>query len=304
MTKLKFFIIVLAHLILLKTHSFGQGCSDAGFCTINSLKPGSQDSLAAATNQLKFGTFFGSADYSISVYGFYAEYNKQVNEKFGIDVKLTSLAQKGNDISVFGLSDVFLNANYRASEKLTFTLGTKIPLSNANKSLNDLPLPMDYQASLGTFDIIFGAGYVIRKLQVVAAIQQPLTQNHNQFFASDYPSDSELMVFQSTNKFKRSSDVLLRVSYPISLTQKLRLTPSVLPIYHLTNDKYTDESGIEKEINGSQGLTLNGNIYVDYEINNKSVIQLNMGIPFVVRDSRPDGLTRSFIANLEYRMKF
>ena len=49
----------------------------------------------------------------------------------------------------------FLNANYKASEKLKFTIGSKIPLSNANKTDNNLSLPMDYQASLGTLDLIF-----------------------------------------------------------------------------------------------------------------------------------------------------
>lgn len=77
-----------------------------------------------------------------------------------------------------------------------------------------------------------------------------------------------------------------------------------MPIYHLTKDKYTNEFNIKKEIIGSQGLTLNGNAYIDYEFNSKNIIQLNLGIPFIVRDARPDGLTRSFIANLEYRIKF
>lgn len=285
-------------------YSFGQGCSDAGFCTINSFKPNSSDSVKAINNQFKIGTFFGKADNSISVYGNYLEYNRQLNEKFGLDLKLTTLAQNGNDISVFGLSDVFLNANYKANEKLKITLGTKIPLSNASKSLNNLPLPMDYQASLGTFDLNFGIGYEIKKIQLVAAIQQPLTQNDNQFIANNYPTNSKLSTFQITNKFKRSGDVLLRVSYPIKFAEKFKLTPSLLPIYHLTNDKYTDEFNVEKEIIGSQGLTLNGNIYLDYEINSKHFLQLNVGMPFVVRDVRPDGLTRSIIANLEYRIKF
>ena len=70
---------------------------------------------------------------------------------------------------------------------------------------------MDYQSSLGTFDLIFGVGYQINKLQLVAAIQQPLTQNNNLFFASSYPEDSPLREFQSTNKFIRSGDVMLRV---------------------------------------------------------------------------------------------
>lgn len=163
---------------------------------------------------------------------------------------------------------------------------------------------MDYQSSLGTFDLIFGIGYEIKKIQFVAAIQQPLTQNDNQFIATNYPINSELRTFQSTNKFERSGDVLLRVSYPININSKLKLTPSILPIYHLANDKYMDEFNVKQEIKGSQGLTLNGNTYIDYEINSKNIIQLNLGMPFIVRDSRPDGLTRNFIANIEYRVKF
>jgi len=304
MTKFKFILLAITLFYLVTNYSYGQGCSDAGFCTINSFKPNSTDSTEVFNNQFKVGAFYGNADNSISVYGNYLEYNRQLSEKFGLDVKLTTLAQNGNGISAFGLSDIFVNANFKASENVKFTLGAKIPLSNASKTYDKLPLPMDYQASLGTFDLIFGIGYEIKKIQLIAAIQQPLTQNDNQFIATNYPINSELRTFQSTNKFERSGDVLLRVSYPINITSKLKLTPSILPIYHLSNDKYTDEFNVEKEIVGSQGLTLNGNAYLDYEINSKNIIQLNLGMPFIVRDSRPDGLTRSFIANIEYRIKF
>jgi len=283
---------------------YGQGCSDAGFCTINSFKPNGADSTSVLNNQFKIGAFYGMADYSIAVYGSYLEYNRQVSEKFGLDAKLTTLAQNGNGIAVFGFSDLFVNANYKASERVRFTLGAKIPLSKANETYDNFPLPMDYQASLGTFDLLFGIGYEIEKIQFVAAIQQPLTQNDNQFIASSYPINSELSTFQSTNKFQRSGDVLLRVSYPVNLNSKIKLTPSILPIYHLANDKFTDEFDVEREIIGSEGLTLNGTVYVDYAINSKNSIQLNLGMPFIVRDARPDGLTRSFIANLEYVIKF
>lgn len=299
---LKFIALGLG--LLCANYIKAQGCSDAGFCTINSFKPNTADSTKILNNQLKLGAFFGQADNSILVYGNYLEYNRQLNKSLGLDAKLTTLAQTGNDISVFGLSDIFLNINYRATEKLKLTLGTKIPLTNANNSNNQLPLPMDYQASLGTFDLIFGIGYEIKKIQVVAAIQQPLTQNSNRFIAANYPANSELSNFQSTNQFIRSGDVLLRVSYPIHAGPKLKLTPSILPIYHLTNDKFTDQFNTVQEIKGSQGLTLNGNIYLDYEIHKKHLLQVNYGMPFIVRPSRPDGLTRSWIVNLEYRFKF
>ena len=279
-----------------------QGCSDAGFCTLNSFKPDAGTPVAA--NQIKIGGSFGGADNAISVVGGYLEYNRQFGVQFSLDAKLTALGQSGNGISAFGLSDLYVNANLSPRAGLHFTLGAKIPLADGNAANDNLPLPMDYQASLGTFDLIAGAGYDIGQLQLVVALQQPLTQNNNAFFAEDYPAGSPLRNIQTTNKFQRAGDVLLRVSYPFHLGQKLTLTPSLLPIYHLTNDKFTDKQGIEREIDGSQGLTLNGNLYFDYAISASSALQLNAGLPFVVRDARPDGLTRSFVANLEYRFKF
>ena len=92
---------------------------------------------------------------------------------------------------------------------------------------------------------------------------------------------------------------MLRASYPVNIGDKFKLTPGILPVYHLQNDRYTDIAGVEKEIEGSLGLTLNGNVYFDYFINSMNAVQLNMGMPFIVRQSRPDGLTRHFILTLE-----
>ena len=298
-TLLSIFFICITTLTL-----YAQGCSDAGFCTIDSFKPHEHEQVTEDYNSFKIGTNYGAADYSISAIGLYLEYNRKFSEKLSLDAKLTALSQSGNDISVFGLSDLFLNGNFRISDKATTTLGFKIPLMDGSREENGLPLPMDYQSSLGTFDLILGFGYRINRLQLVAAWQQPLTQNNNEFLAEDYPLGSPLRDFQSTNEFVRSGDMLLRASYPLNLGSKLVFTPSLLPIYHLANDKFTDADGIEREIEGSQGLTLNWNAYFDYPINDRQNLQLSLGAPFIVRDARPDGLTRSFVANLEYKISF
>ena len=282
-----------------------QGCSDAGFCTVNSLKPHStSDSANVYKNQLKAGFSYGKADHSVSAYSQYVEYNRQINPKIGISVKAASLLQTGNTMSAFGLSDIYLNTNYRLDKSFTFTLGTKIPLTNGNTAKNGNILPMDYQSSLGTLDFIVGIGYQIKKLQLAAALQQPLTQNKNQFVAENYPANSVFRDFQTTKDFKRSGDVLLRASYPIKITDKFQITPGFLNIYHLSKDKFTNSASSHQEIEGSEGLTINGNIFLDYNLNENNALQLNVGVPFLVRDIRPDGLTRSFIANLEYSFRF
>jgi hypothetical protein len=299
----KIFILTVFVLSCTIQFTFAQGCSDAGFCTIDHLKP-TTDISNAEKNQIKFGAFVGGADYSIFTWGNYLEYNRQVSERFSFDTKLTSLAQSGNGIAAFGLGDLFITGNLKATEKFRLTLGAKIPLTNGNKKDGNLPLPLDYQSSLGTFDFIAGVGYRIDKLQLVFALQQPLSQNKNAFLAENYPEASPLRAFQSTNQFNRKGDVLLRLSYPIQLAPKFTLVPSLLPIYHLGTDRYTNNLDMSKEIVGSDGLTLNGNAYLDYQFNAKNALQLNMGLPFIVRDARPDGLTRSFVANIEYRIRF
>jgi len=298
-------IIAFVSCTTLTTSSLlGQGCSDAGFCSISSMKPNEADSAYERKNQIKTGVYYGQASNAIVVYGNYLEYRRQLSSHMAIDFKLASLSQNGNGISTFGMADAIVNASYRVNDHLFFSAGLKVPFDDGNQKLNGLSLPMDYQTSLGTTDLVIGFGYSFRRLQLVAGFQQPITQNKNAFIADLYPKDSKIRNFQSTNQFERSGDILLRASYPVKLSNKLKLTPSILPIYHLSNDQFTDTKGDQKAIQGSQGLTLNGNLFADIDFNTRNAIQINVGMPFIVREARPDGLSRSLVANLEYKIKF
>jgi len=303
MSLLRFHFLLVVFL-LLTGNIRGQGCSDAGFCTISEFKPANSDTISENLNRIKVGFSYGSADHNISVFGTNLEYNRKLGKRFGLDFKITTLSQSGNDISTFGAGDIFINGSYKINRIIGVTLGFKIPLSDGNKVLNQLPLPMDYQSSLGTFDLIVGAGFKFNNLQFVLAMQQPLTNNDNSFLSNDYPEGSVFSGFQSTNKYIRSGDVLVRVSYVFNLGEKFKITLGLLPIYHLSNDKFTDSDAIQKEIVGSQGLTLNANFFIDYAITRHHAIQFNFGAPLIIRDARPDGLTRHYIFTLEYSYKF
>ena len=82
------------------------------------------------------------------------------------------------------------------------------------------------------------------------------------------------------------------------------VSPSALSIYHLSADKFTDTNGIQQSINGSEGLTFNGTLYVDYIFNKRNSIDLNIGKPFITRKVRPDGLTREYVITFEYKFRF
>ena len=97
---------------------------------------------------------------------------------------------------------------------------------------------------------------------------------------------------------------MLRISYNWKFSEKFSIRPGVPGIYHPDNDKYPDELKIRKKIPGSQGLTLNGNIFFNLEIGRSGEIEIALGTPAIVRKARPEGLTRSFVSLLEYKINF
>lgn len=285
--------------------NYGQGCSDAGFCTINSLKTDYDiNKLGEKYNQLRVGVSNGKADHNIGIWAAYLEYSRLIKDKLSFAAKLTSISQSGSTATTTGLSDIFLSSTYLGVENTDFTLGLKIPLSDGNTKMDGLPLPLDHQTSLGTVDLILGVGYAIKRFKLSLGIQQPLTQNNNAFLSEEYPEDSEFSAYQSTNNYIRKGDALLRVAYGIGNEDKLIITPALLAIYHLGNDEYTTVEGVQMAIDGSQGLTLNGNLFVGYSINPSNILEFSVGAPFITRKARPDGLTRKYVVTLEYRIKF
>lgn len=297
-----FFIFIFSVL-----HLSGQGCSDAGLCTLESVKPVQTEGQSDFANKLSFGLSFGAADYEIAVYGGGLGYTREFGEKWSVDSKITFLSQGGNDIHVVGAGDIFINLNHKVSSKVTVSMGAKIPLMQADRSEDGLPLPMDYQSSLGTLDFLGSISYAANNWFVAIGAQIPLEQNNNQFVADLYPSDSPLSEFQSTNLFQRSADLILRVSRSFQVNESFTITPGLLPIYHLEEDQYTNTDGIVDEvvsIDGSDGLTLNANVFFNYDLKSNNALEFSIGFPFIVREARPDGLTRSFVFGVNYSKEF
>lgn len=288
---------ILGAVLILSISLYGQGCSDAGFCTISNFQANLSDTISR-NNSIRIGSNIGFADNDVIVFGSYLQYNRMLSSSVDFDVKVNYTNQSANGISSSALSDVFLSSNFKLAKTFKVTTGVKVPLTDGNLTYNGQFLPMDYQPSLGTLDLIIGASKKIDKWNFALALQQPLTQNDNKFIA---PNGSN---FFSTNKFVRAGDLLFRTSYLFVLTERLTLSPSVLPIYHLAEDKYTDSNGVQKNIENSNGLTVNLNSYLNYRLNDASGLEFSIGLPTIVRESRPDGLTRGLVANLEYKIKF
>ncbi len=283
----------------------GQGCSDAGACSIPAFKP-STEIVTVKGNELIFGLSAGVADHSIFVLTPQIGYSRKLGSGFSMDGRITAAMHSGNGVSTFGLGDVYVGINYLPSTKFSITGGLKIPLNDGGRFYTDeIVFPMDYQSSLGTLDLIAGIAYHSKGWHCSLAYQQPLTQNENWFYPDSLSHpDSPFNDFVSTYNFQRKADILLHISREFLVSDRLKLIPGLLPIYHLGEDQFLNSQELYESIQGSSGLTLNATMYAVIEMGDSGKLGVNLGFPLIVRDVRPDGLTRSFVLGAEYSFAF
>jgi hypothetical protein len=285
--------------------SFAQGCSDAGFCSLGALK--GINTHAAEKRRIDIGSNIGTGEESTFTINPYLQYTQELGKHFSVSGKVTATYANGFLGNSFGIGDFYGIATYKANDdhatsNIRILAGVKIPFTSSNQKNNDgRALPLDYQSSLGTYDAILGFNYILHKhWEFNAGVQVPVIHNNkNTFFPQEY-SDKRAESFAPTNYFKRKSDVLLRSGYYFTTGKGFTIKPGVLAIYHVGNDTYEDQFGKRASINGSKGLTLNGTIMVSKQFKNKTSLELIAATPFIVRDVRADGLTRSFVANVQY----
>ncbi len=300
--------IIILSVISLQVN--GQGCSDAGFCTIHSIKnntgkAGGDDK----NNEISVGFNFGKGERSVSYYNWEIEYTRSITERTSATAKIGYSFINGELAKTSGFSDVFVSVNHAFDTKSkwqkSFVVGLKFPLDKADIIEKGIHLPMPYQTSLGTTDLVLGLNFIRKSFGATIAVQQPLKPiNGNMFLPENYPSVPLANRYLPSNRFTRKGDVLLRLSYNFDLNERFSIRPSLLGIYHEANDTYSDANKMRREIEKSSGLTANGNVFLDYRLKNGSEFELSFGSPFVVRVNRPDGLTRSFVAALNYKFSF
>jgi hypothetical protein len=300
-----FFIAVLMHFT-----AYSQGCSDAGFCSLGPLK--NNVPAVDKKSSLAIGLNYGAGEQNTSTFSPYLEYAIKTNAHFSFQGKITSVYATGFLGSTFNLGDIFGFVNYAVDpmrrNKLSIVSGIKIPLSQANdKNREGKPLPLDYQSSVGTFDLIEGVNFIVNNnWDLNAAVQIPIVQNNRNTFFPDGFTDPRIDNFLPTNNFKRTSDAMLRLGrYIFFKKSSIALKPNILAIYHVGKDSYENRLGKREKIDGSDGLTMNAAVIATRTFkNNNRQLELIAAAPFISRRARPDGLTRSIVLNIQYRFYF
>ncbi len=296
-------LLLIITLVFSITLLHAQGCSDAGICSIGNSFRSSEKEFK---NNIEISAIFGAGEADVTYFSPYIYYGRKVNERFSWSSKVTFSAANGSFGTRAAFGDAYLIGNYSFAAKnnsqWSVLVGSKIPFTSSNLKINGFSLPLDYQSSLGTFDLFLGTNLNYKKWDFNAAIQIPVFNNNKNSYFAEYSGTDD---FATTNLFERKSDALFRATYSLNTkNQKFSFKPNVLFIYHLGEDSFENALGKRETIVGSDGLTVNGNLITTYSFNNQNSVELSVASPFVVRDIRPDGLTRSFVLGLQYKILF
>lgn len=302
---------------------YGQGCSDAGFCTMGAMKPDQtyNKKVNLKLRSIEVSYYQGQTTLTPVVYVAGIDATLGIGEKMALQVKLPYQWVKGNFDNTSGVGDISLSLTRKLIDGETFdfsaTVGTKIPSNKSDlKSSGDkkplsegLVLPMYYQTSLGSYDFVAGASLLSSKWLFATGIQAALTANNNTWWPGEwlppvYPSESYVRSYDIATKLKRGTDVMFRAERNFRFT-KYSFNIGALAIYRITKDQIEDrDTGEYVKLDGTTGLafTMLGSFTYNVNINNS--IKLGYGHKITDREVNPDGLTRHSVMTLGYLFRF
>ncbi len=286
--------------------AYAQGCSDAGFCTAGAMQGGR--AADSSKEKSSFGASFtlGAGEHGTAIYVPQLEAKFAIGHRGSLEAKLPYNIAQGNLGSHSGIGDIiatYSNTLIKNSGPLglTATAGARIGTGKANATDKGAPLPMPYQSNLGTTDLIAGLSLNYTKyFSLAAGYQQPVIQyNENGYLpVTIYPAMPTGKEYFASAKLVRKGDILLRAEGRLQW-KKIMLAAGPLFIYHLGQDGFTNEHGQKELLKGSEGATLNLAGSLSYSLK-KARIDLLAGTPFIVRDYRPDGLTRAWVITMRF----
>jgi len=308
--------ILLSVCFLLSSHYslLGQGCSDSGFCTMGALKP-DQPFPKKATIRLKsveLTQHFGLTKYNDHVYSTFVDANINIGSKTNFHVRLPAYTIiEGRMPTTSGWGDLFLNLSRRViatdQYQIHVTLGAKIYTSLPDKRSSDgLPMPLYLQTTYGSNDLNGGITFLNRQWMFSLGYQRALNQIRNEFTTEQWIGHSlydVVKVYDQSSGLQRGDDLMFRAERNFRLS-RFNFYVGTLNLWRVTQDKTLNENGQLTPVEGSQGLASNLLLGGGYQFNSRSGVRLLTSTRLKERDANPDGLSRDFIAQLSYIVRF
>jgi hypothetical protein len=302
----RLFYIASIFFSILFSRACAQGCSDAGFCTAGAMQSGGRlNDTANERNSAGISLTMGIGENGTTILVPQAEGKFHLSSQTYIEGKFPVNIASGNLGAHAGIGDPVVTCSHiiarHSQVKYIGSVGARIGIGNANATDRGKALPMPYQSSLGTTDIIAGIGVSLGKyISASAGYQQPVLQyNANGYVPAiiNPSAPGDLDYFASKN-LRRKGDILIRAEGHYQ-RRKVLISAGPLFIYHLGEDTYETAVGERTALSGSSGATLNIAASLSYTMK-AGRIDMQGGEPLIVRSYRPDGLTRSIVVTLRY----
>jgi len=296
--------LILTFLIISTLSSFSQGCNDAGLCTFGDL--GAIHSTEPKKSFTEISYIFGLGEKEALINTIQFDQSFTIfKDKGKVFVRLPFTYVYGNIGQTAGLGDVVFGMEMRLFKKneasMSITAGGKIPSNNANLKNDDKGMPMAYQTSLGTYDLLMSANVDIQKWRIVLGYQKPFGSNGNTFLHEDWEDNDQAQEYFESYHLKRGDDAMLRLDRYFIVGKKNTLSAGLLGVYRIQEDQIT-KNNEQLSLDQSSGITLNASLVLSMPLKNSSTLRLLLAAPIITRKHRADGLTRTFVIGVTYAL--
>ena len=307
-------ILVLFFIYISLQNTYSQGCSDAGFCTMGAMRPNQHYSkgILKKLKTVELTGYTGITKFNDRVNSLTFDMNFALNSKITLQAKCPYFYVNGPLGQTLGIGDISLAFTHYLTSISSFqfngTIGTKIPTNQSNNKTKDqFPLPMYYQSSLGTYDVILGLSAISSKWLLAVGYQQALNANGNEFLWGAWKNsdlNSLALKYPRAKDLKRGTDIMFRVERNLRFS-RINAYAGLLFIQRITADKFTHPTfGENTQDPDSKGLVLTALAGVGYAFSVKNSIKGMFGYALVQRKVNLDGLTRDNVATISYEYKF
>jgi hypothetical protein len=294
-------ILLLGVLTIAGLKLSGQGCNDAGLCTMGDLDGQGLTMGNKYNTQLSY--FFGLGEKQTLINTVQFEHRFMfLDDRAQVFLQLPFHYIYGELGQTFGVGDISIGFNYTYVRKkeltASFLIAAKLPPNESNKTVDGKGVPMVYQTSLGTYAVALGANFFYRKWQLGLGYINPFGSNRNYFYHSEWPGNEDALEYTQMQDLQRGDDAMLRLNR-FFYAKTNRFNAGLLALFRLQKDVVTQ--GEERvALDNSDGLTLNINLGYQRMLKNNDAITVSFAAPLITREVRVDGLTRTFVLMFTY----
>lgn len=303
-------VLLALPFLLVPLAILGQGCSDAGVCSMGSMESGQhQDSLGsevAVGLAFGLGERFDPGPKTLITTGIVSARLKVLSGTF-IEAKFPATYVRGDLGSSAGIGDATLSLTQQlwagTTARLLVSIGAKIPGNTSNLTAQGRHLPMPYQSSLGSYDALLGATLLVPNWQFSAGYQHVFNSNSNEFLHASWAGvDPDAAAYFESYQLLRGNDLVARVERQFK-SKTSQWFVGLLPIMRLQEDEIAPFGG-PTALPGSRELTLNVTFRWVKSISEHLQARIAYASPVIWRETRADGLTRILVISTTLAYRF